>query len=128
MEKKPVTTETMREMAKKAIRYLHGRGLFYDVEIYAGGMQYASACQPGLAKDGSVPGMELWSGRCHTCPSEYANMETLTMLFEGPLYHAIHYNEGYGGRCLAELNEIFAEYGLYAELGHAWSMACYEID
>ena len=125
-KKLPVTPENMRRMAIETIRYLSERGLFYSVDIYAGGMHYSDAGHPWQELDReSVPGTDVWAGGYDRCPCEYANPETLTMTFEGSLYHAMNYGTGYGDRAWNELDQIFARYGLYLEMGHAWSLACY---
>lgn len=55
---------------------------------------------------------------------EYNNPESITMTFEGTLYHLINYaSEGTWDR----LMEIGANYGQYPEQGHAWSLAFYNI-
>lgn len=58
---------------------------------------------------------------------EYANPNTITMSFEGPLYHVLN---GYvrGGYKLEEqLQELFKKYGYYFEYGHAWNLSAYEL-
>lgn len=125
---KPVTPENMRQMALSVIRYLNRHGMFYNINIYAGGMHYSDTKHAGqaLATD-LVKNCEVWAGEAdmHAQPCEYNNPDTLTMTFEGPLYHAINYNSGHGYKAESELNGIFARYGLYLELGHAWSLSCW---
>tara|TARA_R100000988_G_scaffold32616_1_gene16504 strand:- start:539 stop:862 length:324 start_codon:yes stop_codon:yes gene_type:complete len=53
---------------------------------------------------------------------EYANDKTITMTFEGPLYHALNMYNGY------ELYEKFNSLDFdnhYFELGHSWNCAFY---
>lgn len=125
---KPITPENMRQMALSVIRYLNRYGMFYNINIYAGEMHYSDSKHHGqsLEKD-LVKNCEVWAGEAdmHAQPCEYNNPDTLTMTFEGPLYHAINYGSGRGYRAQAELDEIFARYGLYLELGHAWSLSCW---
>lgn len=54
---------------------------------------------------------------------EYCNPETISITFEGPLYHKINYHDY---DFLQKLTKKFLnKYGLYFELGHAWSMTAY---
>lgn len=45
------------------------------------------------------------------------------MTFEGPLYDVLNYGDGTTEN---ELRTFFEDYGLYYELGYAWSLATYE--
>ena len=58
---------------------------------------------------------------------EYGNPDTLSMSFEGSLNHVLNaYTRG-----LVKLEEqfgkLFEKYGLYYEMGYAWSLSAYEI-
>lgn len=55
---------------------------------------------------------------------EYKNDDTVTMIFEGPLYDLLNYETGSDEEI--EFKRIFEKYGLYYELGHAWSLAAYK--
>lgn len=97
------------------------------INIYAGGMHYSDDYHPGQKKDESlVPGHTVYAGEFDMalCPCEYNNPDTLTMTFEGPLYHAMNYYIGTPS-AWDDLNRIFARYGLYHEMGYAWSLTCY---
>lgn len=125
---KPVTPENMQAMALSVIRYLNRYHMFHDVNIYAGGMHYSSDRHPGQTeRTDMVRNCTVYASQRdpEDCPCEYHNPGTLTMTFEGPLYHAINYGLGRGYRAQADLDGIFARYGLYLELGHAWSLTCY---
>ena len=125
---KPGNDKNMREMALSVIRYLNKYHMFQDVNIYAGGTHYSDSRHEGQERRTDlVKNTEIWAGerRKDDCPCEYHNPETLTMTFEGPLYHAMNYGLGRGYRAQQELDAIFARYGLYLELGHAWSLTCY---
>jgi hypothetical protein len=57
---------------------------------------------------------------------EYANPETLSMSFEGPLNHVLNcYTPGW-----IELEEeflaLFEKHGCYYEMGYSWSLSVYE--
>ena len=58
---------------------------------------------------------------------EYANPETVSMSFEGPLYSVLNgYVRGWTKR-EEELNKIFEKYGYYFEYGNAWNLSAYDI-
>lgn len=56
---------------------------------------------------------------------EYANPDTITLTFEGPLYTALNYYDQ--SHIRDRLDKLFLRYHLYAEQGHAWSMALYPV-
>lgn len=58
---------------------------------------------------------------------EYANPDTLSMSFEGPLNHVLNgYTHGWV-KLEHEFSKLFEKYGWYYELGHAWNLSAYEI-
>lgn len=57
----------------------------------------------------------------------YANPKTVSMSFEGPLYHVLNgYVKGWV-RLEDQLNKLFEKHGYYFELGNAWNLAAYEL-
>lgn len=59
---------------------------------------------------------------------EYGNPDTLSMSFEGPLYHMLN---GYVGGWVKKENEfmkLFEKYGYYFEYGHAWNLSAYSLE
>ena len=58
---------------------------------------------------------------------EYANPDTLSMSFEGPLYEVLNaYVRGWV-KLEAEFLKLFEKHGYYYELGHAWNLSAYEL-
>ena len=58
---------------------------------------------------------------------EYANPETLSMSFEGGLNHVLNgYTRGWV-KLEEQFGKLFEKYGLYYEMGYAWSLSAYEI-
>ena len=63
---------------------------------------------------------------------EYFNDDTITMTFEGNLYELLNgywdseFNDTYQ-KMYDDFGKIFEKYGLYYELGYAWSLAAYEM-
>ena len=60
---------------------------------------------------------------------EYYNPQTITMTFEGSFYEVMNYS--YSNRWLdkkqQEFEELVSAYGLFSELGYAWSLSLYEV-
>lgn len=54
---------------------------------------------------------------------EYANPDTITCTFEGPLYHDINYGDA---EMLRRIERLAHKYGLYPEMGYAWSLSLYK--
>ena len=58
---------------------------------------------------------------------EYANSKTLSMSFEGGLNHVLNaYVRGWI-KLEEQFSKLFEKYGLYYEMGYAWSLSAYEI-
>ena len=58
---------------------------------------------------------------------EYANPDTLSMSFEGPLYYVLNaYTPGWEKKA-AELDNLLKSFGYYCELGDAWNFALYKL-
>lgn len=57
----------------------------------------------------------------------YANPETITMSFEGPLNHVLNgYVKGWV-KLENEFSKLFKKHGFYYEMGYAWSLSAYEL-
>jgi hypothetical protein len=56
---------------------------------------------------------------------EYANDDTVSMTFEGPLYDVL--NHGHWTSCIIveEFAKIFENHGMYYEMGNMWNLAAY---
>lgn len=58
---------------------------------------------------------------------EYANPDTLSMSFEGGLNHVLNAYVSGWTKLEQQFSKLFAKYGLYYEMGYAWSLSAYEI-
>jgi hypothetical protein len=56
---------------------------------------------------------------------EYGNPDTLSVVFEGPLYSVMNYD--FGHPIVKKLDDLLKSYGYYFDLGYAWSFSIYEI-
>ena len=58
---------------------------------------------------------------------EFANPDTISMSFEGPLNYVLNgYTSGHS-KLTKQFDKLFEKYGLYYEFGHSWNLAAYEI-
>lgn len=127
-KKKPITPENMQKMAVKIIKLLIEKDLFDMINIYAGGKHYT---YDSYKNDPELREVKINNNNSYyvkdfdmnNIPVEYNNPETLTMTFEGPLYYELNYGNG---KIHNEINKILDQYGLYSEMGYAWSLAAYE--
>lgn len=123
---KPITPTNMEKLGLEVANWLLQFGMFHDVNIYV-----ANACVTDTKSDKhDCTTMELVNGTVYIIRNikpeiEYANPDTITMTFEGPLYHALNHD---GGRTYDRLQKMFGKYGLYFEQGYAWSLAGYPLD
>lgn len=58
---------------------------------------------------------------------EYANPKTLSMSFEGGLNYVLNGHTRGWLKLETEFIKLFEKYGLYYEMGYAWSLSAYEI-
>lgn len=56
---------------------------------------------------------------------EYANPETLSMSFEGPLYMVLNAYVSGWVKLESQFVKLFEKYDLYYEMGHAWNLAAF---
>ncbi len=101
------------KVAKTIERFLIKYDLDSDVRIY-----FNNKCWH-YDSDGTKKIIEDIKGSDYC---EYANDETITMTFEGPLYGALNMHYGYA------LHDAFHELDFdnhYFEMGHSWSCSFY---
>ena len=117
----------MQTLAMEIYSWCKKKGLWGDNIIYFNGKAWKSD-NDWCGVKGKEIGEDLYEFEDRN-PShyfEYANPDTLSMSFEGPLYEALN---GYWSFINAEeeLQAIFGKYGLYWEFGDAWNLSAYEI-
>lgn len=134
LKKKPINPTEMRKLAiklmdhfnSKSIDYWDGMIILVDNEMWMANKSNKYECEEMTTKHGTkyyvVKNIDI------SAQNEYSNPETITLLFDGShLYHRINYAPG-GIDYTSQLDEKFLKpYGLYFELGHAWSMAAYQV-
>lgn len=60
---------------------------------------------------------------------EYANPDTLSMSFEGSMYHLVNYyfEDRFLSKLKGRFDKLFEKHGYYYEQGHAWNLSVYEL-
>ena len=121
----PMSTTDKLNMLTKIVNLLRKENCFQDVCIYIDNRRYFSEKCDWHKNQKFDDDLQLWyqDDIDVTDYIEYSNPDTLTISFEGPLYHALNYGDG---KLEKKLNQIAKTYGLYLEYGYAWSLSFYE--
>lgn len=123
--KNPLTKEQTEELAQAIYQLLLRHEMWIDVRIY-----YNNKCMKTSFIDDSGKESFRYNGEPFVVedvdPRGYFPYvgPTLSMSFEGPMYTAMNYGEGYDG-FLAEFNALLSQFGLYYELGNTWNLSVY---
>lgn len=124
--KNPLSEEQTEELAQAIYRLLLQHEMWMDVYIYYNGKRMGTS-----GKDETGKEIFRYNGEPFITenedPRRYFNYvgPTLSMSFEGPMYHAVNY--ACFGDFLAAFDALLREYGLYYELGDAWNLSVYPI-
>jgi len=123
---KKITPKAMEALALKMIDYFAKKGYWTEMGIYVNNKRLASDNLRGTYTKATTEGGVAYFIEENIDVKdyiEYSNPETLTIYFEGPLYHTINYDDY---DYLNKLdNKFLKPYGLYFEQGHAWNMSAY---
>ena len=118
----------MEVLAKDIYNWCVQKDLWGDNIIYFNGKAWSSSSEWG-GVDGRQIAKDLYEYADKNPKDyfEYANPDTLSMSFEGPLYMALNGYVGNWSKTEQQFAKLFEKYGLYYELGYAWSLSAYEI-
>lgn len=118
----------MELLAKDIYKWCVKKGLWGDNIIYFDGKAWSSSSEwCGVQGKQIAENLYEYEGKNPKDYFEYGNPETLSMSFEGPLYEVLNaYRPGWT-RLEQQFSKLFAKYGLYYEMGYAWSLSAYEI-
>ena len=113
------------------IKYCHKHGLFHDITFYINGECYSSEYEENATLFHLGPNSDCTfyklENRDVTKYLEYCNPNGLTMVFEGPFYHAYNGYDQHHISTYSDINHIIEKYEMYAEQGYAWSLATYPL-
>ena len=109
------------ELAQEIIKFLMSRNMWVDVTVYVNRKSYDQRDEEGFHYNEKVCVHDNQDPR--QAFRYVADDHILSMSFEGPLYRVLN-NISYPEE-LERFDKIFEKYGVYYELGYAWSLTCY---
>lgn len=120
--------DKMEMLAKDIYKWCVKKNLWCDNIIYFNGKAWSSSPEwSGVQGKQIAENLYEYEGKNPKDYFEYGNPDTLSMSFEGPLYHVLNaYVKGWT-KLEAQFAKLFEKYGLYYEMGYAWSLSAYEI-
>lgn len=133
-EKKLLTEQQIEELAFKIRELLLKYEIWQDINIYFNGKCLSTYDKKtGEFYYNEADKIIINENEDPTKYFEYVNTEnhTISMSFEGPFYHIINDNAytreqvEFTQKVMKEFDALLDEYGLYYELGYAWSLTCY---
>lgn len=121
---KKLTNKQLDKLAVDLIIFLQQHDLFYMVNIYVNNKMLTDNRMKGSEMKTTPFGPYYIINDINPKDKiEYANPETITVTFEGPLYHFINYEGEHS--LYKQLCNLFERHGLYLEQGYPWSFALY---
>lgn len=134
MEKKLLTEQQIEELAFKIRELMLKYEIWQDINIYFNGKCLSTRDKKtGEFHYNEADKIIINENEDPKKYFSYVNTEnhTISMSFEGPFYHIINDNAyhredvEFSQKVMKEFDELLDEYGLYYELGYAWSLTCY---
>ena len=115
-------------LAKDLYKWCVKNDLWFDCCVYFNGKAWATWSE-WHGKNGKKIGDGLYEygNKDPLKYCEYANPSTITMTFEGPLYRMLNGDVRGWVKLEDQFSKLFNKYGLYYEMGYAWSLSAYEI-
>ena len=118
----------METLAREIYEWCKSKDLWMDTIIYFDGKAWSYSEEWGGEKGKSIDeDLYEYENRDPRDYMEYANPDTITMAFEGPLNYVLNGYVPHWGKLAEEFEEIFEKHGLYTEMGYAWSLAAYPL-
>lgn len=120
--------KNMEQLAMDIYNWCMKKGLWGDNIIYFDGKALSSSPEwSGVMGKQIAEKLYEYEGKNPRDYFEFANPDTLSMSFEGPLYHMLNaYIPGWV-KLEAQFSKLFNKYGLDYEMGHYWNLSAYEI-
>jgi hypothetical protein len=118
----------MELLAKDIYNWCVKKGLWGDNILYFDGKAWSSSPEWGGVM-GKQIAEKLYEYEWKNPKDyfEYANPDTLSMSFEGPLYDVLNAYVSGWTKLEQQFSKLFKKYGLYYEMGYAWSLSAYHI-
>jgi|TARA_S200002703_G_C3608545_1_gene186873 hypothetical protein len=114
-------TQKMRNLrVTQAIsKWLVANDLHGEVHIYFNDRVYSFENDGKITRRSGIKG----STRFH-----YANDDTVSMSFEGPLYEVLNFYHPRSGELHEQLTNLVWEHGFWFEKGNAWNLSLYNME
>ena len=108
-----------QQIAKKIANWLEKNDLTHEVRIYFDNQCWTWNDEEMIVIDDMKASNYF----------EYANDETISMSFEGPLYHVMnyHWSSKEAGQLYGEFLDLMKGEPFYFEMGNAWNCSAYLI-
>lgn len=114
--------------AFEIINFLIRHEMWQDTSVYVNGKRYSCYDGEHYQYDST---WDCVFREDNINPRDYLEYTSdfVTMTFEGPFYEVVNYYYPMSlcDSLLAEFNDILKKYNKYYELGHAWSLALYDM-
>ena len=121
VEKKKMTKAQIKQLANEIRQFLLERDMWIDTTIYFNGKAYSTDDRAGHYYYNDGEHMVVLEDQDPAWYVEYVG-EVLTMTFEGPFYDVMNYSFG---TTYEAFNALLRKWGLYGELGYAWSLGVF---
>ena len=120
--------DKMELLARDIYKWCLKKELWGDNIIYFNGKAWSSSPEwSGVKGKQIAENLYEYEGKNPKDYFEYANPDTLSMSFEGPLNHVLNgYVRGWT-KLESQFAKLFEKYGLYYEMGYSWSLSAYKI-
>lgn len=118
-------------LMRDIVEYVSNLDELYDIGFYVNGHRYFT----DLISNQDKPRVEIIPGVFLRDEGEfdvreyleYCNPDTVNMTFEGPFYADYNGYTERGWDSEMDINRIAEKYGLYPEMGYAWSLSFWPI-
>lgn len=119
--------DKMELLAKDIYKWCVKKHLWGDNIIYFNGKAWSSFPEwSGIRGNQIAENLYEYEGKNPKDYFEYANPNTLSMSFEGPLYHVLNANVPGWVKLEQQFGKVFEKHGCYYELGNAWNLSVFE--
>ena len=122
-----MNTKRNERLAQDIYKWCIKRDLWGDTCIYFNGKAWASWSEWGDEKGNLIDDrLYEYENKDPLIQFTYANPKTVSMSFEGCLYHILNANINGWVKLEESFSKLFEKYHLYYEMGDAWNLAAYE--
>ena len=118
-----------KNLAFEIIDFCMDNGLWQDTTVYVDGDAFTDRDKwCGISGMMVEPDLFKYLNKNPLDYFEYANPNTVSMSFEGPLYRVIncYFEDDKWSKLYKEFCAIFDKHGVYFEQGHAWNLSVCE--